>query len=518
MSAKYPLTLAVAVVAATILAMGWSSAQRGEAAGVEVSARTSPVVRETLHLTPAQLAALQAAPQQGSAGIGRLFSESFEANPFPPRGSKWAISDSCASLPGQNDVIAWGRQDVETTVGAAGLWAVGGGSVGKTLSAEQKQYPTVRSGVKQCDGIRTQLVYSPMDYSGVPYGMRVTFDFKAKMPNEALYIGVGDLDKPNDQGGIDLVGFRNFKADTAGDWERGVHVELNNAARVKKVLLAFIYADPPPSGAGAMSTGVYGVFIDNVHVDTKFTDPAPYIPSPTATESPTETPTPRPTITRTRRPTIPPDTPTPTRPTPTPGVPRFYMPLSMKFAQLQEIIPPPTAPTATATPTNTPTLTPRPTATDTPEPTETPLPTDTPVPTPTPSRTPVPVPDVRILSIMYEYDGAPRKELEIVTLKNLGTAPQDMTGWRVAEEYNTSTCRIPDGVIIPPDGEYEIRSGKDAQEGVVNGIPGTICLALGGFKRPIWDNEGDKGTLYNPNTDAIDCLAYTRKAGFYRCL
>lgn len=512
MTARYPLAIALAVVLATLTALAWSSAQPDVRV---VSAENSPTVTESVRLTASELAALQAAPVAAPAqvaGVSRLVSESFESDPFPPRGSKWAVSDSCTSLPGQNDVIAWGRQLSESTVGAAGLWSVGGGSLGKALSAANKEYPTDRTGLKQCDGIRTTLLYSPMDFSGASHGMRVTFDYLSKMPAEALFIGAGDLDKPNNEGGIDLLGFSNFKADTGGEWEQGVHVELDGAARVKRVLLGIVYRDPPPDGRGRMSTGVYGVFIDNLHIDAKFVPNAGYIPSPTATPGPTDTPTRRPTVTRTPPPLIPSDTPTAIRPTNTPGVPRFFMPLALKAYPRAEYTPPPTAPTPTVTltPTITPTPTPKPT--DTPEPTETPLPTDTPEPTPTATNTPLPVPDVKIVEIVYRYEGSPRLNLEWVRLKNLGTGPQDLTRWRLFERRTAKTCRIPAGVVLDPEEEYQVRSGGDAVNGVVDGVDGFVC-----DPNLMWNNESDQAILYDDFNDIRDCRGYDQKLGFYSC-
>jgi hypothetical protein len=518
MNARTPILLAGGVVGATTLAAVWSAARPAAGAPAAEAVR-GPAVTETITLPPELVAEWRGQPASAPrdvADVTRLVSENFEQSPFPPRGSKWTIADSCTTLPGQNDVLSWGRQTAEFTVGGAGLWSVGGGSQGVALSAANKDYPTAREGGGPCPGIRTTLVYSPLDFSGVSDGMRVTFDYLSNMPTEALFIGAGDLDKPNPDGGYSLNGFRNFDADSGGEWRRGVHVELGEwTSRVKRVIFGIIYADPPPTGAGPISTGNYGVFIDNVHLDAKFRANAPYIPSPSPTDLPTFTPTrtPRPVTSTPTRPVVNTDTPTPTRATPTPGNAYNYMPLSMKHFDRPDVRPPPTALTATNTPTITATPT-RPTSTPTftrsPEPTETLLPTETDVPIPTPT-TPVPEPDVRIVEILYVYFRSPRKELEWVTLKNLGTGPQNMTGWRLFEQARGNTCTIPAGTVIQPDAEYQIRSGGDAEAGVVDGIDGFVCKGS-----LMWDNSRDQAQLFNPS-ELYDCRGYNPEVGFYGC-
>jgi hypothetical protein len=521
MSARHPLYLAAAVAGATVLVAGWSATQPAQTTPVS-AAPAGPMVNKSIRLAPDVVADLRQraplAPQQ-IADVSRVLSENFEQSPFPARGSKWTISDSCTSLPGQNDVISWGRETAEFTVGGAGLWSVGGGSLGKTLSAANKDYPTARSGVKQCEGIRTTLVVSPLDFANVPNGMRVTFDFMSKMPGGALFIGAGDLDKPNAQGGFDLTGPQSteYEADTGGQWHRAKTIELpGSTTRVKKVILGFIYSDPPPDGKGPISTGNYGIFLDNIHIDALFRANAPIIPSPSATDAPTNTPT-KTTIavtpTRTR-PVISTETPTPTRIPPTPGKAMSFMPMTMKSFGKETAVPPPTALTATNTPTRTATPTqptPTPTFTETLEPTETSLPTDTSLPPATATRTPIPQASMRIVDITYVYFDTPRLELEWVTVKNVGTGPQLMNNWRIFENLRGNTCRFPDGVTIPPDGEYQVRSGNDAKPGVQNGLDGFVCK-----DKLMWDNSADQAQLFDTN-EMVDCRGYSPSTGFYAC-
>jgi len=455
-------------------------------------------------------------PAQGCTfgGITRLLPGEldFELQTFPSANTKWRLFDAFASLPGQNDVLTWGRADCEASVGGASAWSVGGGRRGSTLSCEQKEYPTDLG-----RGIRAGLRYVTFDFSTVPNGMRVTFDYKAKMPDQALFVGVADFDKRDDQGRIGYIGYRDFIADTGGEWVRGRIVELDQATGIKNASLLFEYDDPPTAGAGLPSQGVYGVFIDNVHVDAKFSARPCPVPSPSATLPP-----PTVTSTPTRTPSATPIRPTRTTPSATidTRLHDVFMPLAMKsFSVYTENTPMPTAPTPTRTPIR-PTSTPVPT--DTPEPSATPYPTDTPLPTDVPTRTPEPYADVRIVYVQPLTIDTIRLDLEIVRLRNQGTLAQLMDGWRVYEVSSgrtgssPHTCMIPNGVTIEPGAYYEVRSGRDATNGIrvddiLGPIPGFVCDK--GF---IWDNHIDEAQLWNKDNERVDTWCYD-EFGQYPC-
>jgi len=484
--------LAAALVASLLHATGDPAASTGEppAAWVQVPAELGEPHK--IHLDPNQCR---------PGHILRIISENWENRDFPAsqRNPKWRSTDVYSPLPGLLDEIEWGRCKDEASVGKASAWSVGGGSVGSTLSCANKDYPQGPS--CRSDGtcrILTELqyYYFELDTPAANYGLRVTFDYKAKMPDGALVVGAGDLDAERDaEGKIPIYSDPNLPLppDTADQWLRGLIANLDHEAvrDKKRVVLVFQYKDDAPSAEN------YGVFLDNIHVDLKF-DPNPCpIESATATPPPTPTRTPPPTNTPVIFPTN--TTRPPTR-IPVPG----YVPLNMKNFQSKDftpIAPGPSAtttPTSSATPTQTPTITPTPTVT----------PTRTPIPTPT--WTPVPVPDVRIARILYTT-WPPTTRLEVATLRNQGTGPQLMDGWRLFDYDNTVNCRFPDGVVIGPDEEYEVRSGKDATDGEVAGIDGFKCS-----DKFIWDNNEDEGWLFDENNDLIDRYCYDR-LGPYWC-
>lgn len=442
-------------------------------------------------------------PQQGCrpGELARIVSESWEYPDFPsnPKNLKWRSRDEDSAVPGFLDYIEWGRCADHASLGEASAWVVGGGTTGSQLSCANKEYPTGPNcrGDGGCS-INTVLEYYFLDLRTpkVNYGLRVTLDYKAKMPEGSFLVGAGDLDAERDaEGNVPIYTDPNARlpADTADQWLRGVMVnidaeEIRNKARV---VLVFGYTDPNPNPEN------WGLFLDNIHLDVKFHENPCPPGSATVTPLPTHTPTATATNTR-ERPTIEPDTPTPRPPKPA------FVPLSLKSKDLARITPIPTAPTATPTPTrtDTPTVTNTPTATTTP--------TIPPTPTLTPTWTPPPRPDVRILSILPTTGNA-RDRREIATLKNGGTGPQSLDGWRIYAKEAYKNCYIPDGVVLGPQDMYEIRSGRDSVDGVVNGIDGYVCEP----DSYIWNNNADEGWLYDQYDTPKDRYCYDEGGPYY---
>ena len=489
--------------------------------------------------------------QTGCQRGGRLIrvenGEGFEANPFPRPGGRFAISDLFSKSPGFLDEVSWGAVACEASLDKKSLWSVGGGSIGKTLKCDgaDKQYFTqTRAGNK---GVRTLLRYGVLDLNtnrGV--GVRITFDYKAKMPEKALLVGVGDGNQRATEGRVTYTGYNYFQADTQGEWVRGEIVAYANGSEYltpvagfpnkDKIELAFFYTDPPnadgsaPPGEGSPTAGMYGVFIDNLHIDVLI-DPRPCpIGSPTATgEPPTETPavtdtpedpTDTPPPTRTRRPTAPPiDVKTPT-----PRDRRAFLPfLSRTFDKLVDWTPPPPGKTATRTAIPSATHTPPPPPpTETEEPTETAVPTrtrrPTAVPTPTytprPSATPKPYPQV-IIADMIPYLTPGR--FEAVVLMNVGSGPQNLAGWHtVGASRSQKLCDLPPGRTLAGGEAYEIRSGKDARPGIRENakfgpIDGFVCT-----EDFIWDNNQDQATLFDSDQTPISKFCWDLE-GPYIC-
>jgi hypothetical protein len=85
-----------------------------------------------------------------------------------------------------------------------------------------------------------------------------------------------------------------------------------------------------------------------------------------------------------------------------------------------------------------------------------------------------------------------------------------MRGWRLYNQSSYTNCRFPNDVTIPPDGLYEIRSGRDSVDGEVNGIDGFVCS-----EDFIWSNNEDEGWLYNEINVAVDRYCYDEGGPFY---
>jgi len=449
------------------------------------------------------------APDQDLPGVGRLLSEDFERRDFPSLTSKWSLADRCAFFPGRRDIIGFGRRECNASHGRASLWAVGGGDVGKALGCSEP-YPVEVADPRRkvdCTYIDTMLRYTSFDLSSVTYGLRITFDLLADMPEGALRLMVGVRENSE-------ITFTeqatDFTANTGGEWERGIVREFTSVAGKPQVVLAFYYLDKTPTGTQQ------GATIDNVHIDALYEKHAPLIPSPTTPAPPTKSPTPTIPVIMTSTPSATPTFgPSPT-PTATPRPQQAFLPITLKHHDMHQK-PEPTVtrptPTITPTPSNTPlptnTLPPptkTPPATRTPKPTNTPI---TPTITPRPSPTPVPKPDVQIVDIL-PLPIMPGTQLEVVTLKNIGTAPQDMGGWRLFNLSHDENCRFQrqDPVILQPGQEYEIRSGRDA----VTDETGMACS-----NKYIWDNRQDEGQLYNDRNRMVSCRAYDEN-GQYNCM
>jgi len=451
------------VLSLLMLASAGHSAVPGAARGGEVAA--AEIIELPDGFDAAALPRLfppLARPDQGSecpvSGVSRFLAyQGWECSRFPGcTNSRWRVSDLFATVQGLTDEWMWGRSTCEASAGTASAWSVGGGAKGSQLACGA--YPSSLGAGCRNQGncrIRTALNFT-QDASNVPFGIRLTFDYKADIPTGGrLLVAIGDLDTVDENGNLTALKFYatdsgGLQADTSGDWVRGQVLEFPEAAGVKNLLITFTYEHPEDQ----MSGDGYGVFMDNLHADAKFEENPALCPSPPVpTSTPTDTVEPTDTPFVIEPPTVTP-TPEPTRLT------RNYMPAAQKnYMPPPNATPLPTAPTATVTPTPTDPPTATPTITATPRPTRTPTPTLTPTPTPEP------VPDVIIERVIYIRPSADRR-VQIGILANVGTGPQDMTGWTLLGLKRTPpiTCDIPDGVVIQPDEQYFIYTGQDAAQ------------------------------------------------------
>jgi hypothetical protein len=134
------------------------------------------------------------------------------------------------------------------------------------------------------------------------------------------------------------------------------------------------------------------------------------------------------------------------------------------------------------------------------------LPARTPTPRPSPTATPTAesVSGVVIATIRYETN-----DDEYIEIKNRGTAPQDMTGWKIQSyEYNPDGCepyegqvyQFPNGHILDADALVRIHSGQEAYDNPPNDLLWD--------RRNIWNDSGDKAILYNATDEEVHTYCY----------
>ena len=83
---------------------------------------------------------------------------------------------------------------------------------------------------------------------------------------------------------------------------------------------------------------------------------------------------------------------------------------------------------------------------------------------------------------------------EIVTIKNTGDIPVELTGWRLLSIKGEQDFFFPAGTILNPGEIVKIVSGKKAQSG-----PGVIIWT----KKYIWNNNGDPAKLYDQDGNLV---------------
>ena len=219
-------------------------------------------------------------------------------------------------------------------------------------------------------------------------------------------------------------------------------------------------------------------------------------------------------VTATPTPTFPPDrlpdTPTPViivvtatpSPTATPlstatGVP-VPIPSSTALPLPTQATPTPAA-TATVTPAPTPTevTTSIPTPTLTPEATATLLP----IPTPTAPLAPTPTPTVAATMSQVVIQTV-NLETEVVTIANLGSASQNMTGWMLVSEVGGQAFRFPGGYTLAPGATVLVTSGPTG-----NLAPPAVLQWLKSDGTPskayVWNNDGDPAILMDADGNTV---------------
>jgi hypothetical protein len=90
---------------------------------------------------------------------------------------------------------------------------------------------------------------------------------------------------------------------------------------------------------------------------------------------------------------------------------------------------------------------------------------------------------------------------ESVQITNRGTAPQDMTGWRIHSVVGDQWYDFPAGYTLATGASVQVHSGPDALDNPPTDL-------LWGYAY-IWRNDGDVAILYNSDDEFVDSYAYS---------
>lgn len=118
--------------------------------------------------------------------------------------------------------------------------------------------------------------------------------------------------------------------------------------------------------------------------------------------------------------------------------------------------------------------------------------TATPIPTPTPT----PAPRAHLVLAELKYWSSD----EYVKVVNDGTAPQDMTGWRLLSVKGNQWYTFPAGYVLSPGGAVYVHSGLMAAS--------DPPVHLRWTRKYIWHDKGDTAVLYDSAGSEVSRLAY----------
>ena len=89
---------------------------------------------------------------------------------------------------------------------------------------------------------------------------------------------------------------------------------------------------------------------------------------------------------------------------------------------------------------------------------------------------------------------------EYVTIQNVGTGAQDMTGWYLVSVTGSQTYNFPAGYTLAPGATVQIQS----YTGAIDNPPAILFWTTS----PIWNNTGDKAELHNSSGTLISSTCY----------
>jgi phosphatidylserine/phosphatidylglycerophosphate/cardiolipin synthase-like enzyme len=105
-----------------------------------------------------------------------------------------------------------------------------------------------------------------------------------------------------------------------------------------------------------------------------------------------------------------------------------------------------------------------------------------------------PMPDLRLTALSGTTTP------EYVTIQNVGTGTQDMTGWYVVSVVGPQTFYFPSGYTLAPGASVRIES----YTGATSNPPAILFWS----SAAIWNNAGDKAVLYNSSGGIVGSLCY----------
>jgi len=109
--------------------------------------------------------------------------------------------------------------------------------------------------------------------------------------------------------------------------------------------------------------------------------------------------------------------------------------------------------------------------------------------------------DLRIVGLHLDAPGDDSLNLdnEWVDLRNEGSQPVDLTGWRLRDESASHRFSFPTGFVLAPGADVRIRSGC--------GPPTATELHWCAQGSAIWNNDGDTAFLLDPSGNVVTSFA-----------
>lgn len=108
----------------------------------------------------------------------------------------------------------------------------------------------------------------------------------------------------------------------------------------------------------------------------------------------------------------------------------------------------------------------------------------------TPTPTPEPQPEAKIDLVSVNLD------MEVVTIKNIGSTDVNMTGWKVVSVEGNQTYEFPSGYVLKAGATVYLTSGANAKS-----QPPTHLKWTGSY---IWNNDGDPAKLINTDGGLVE--------------